>query len=227
MLPSSWISNGLFILMTGGDGTKSINKEKKSAFKHTTNQKLHFIAFVSSAIWLSSSPRWSPSATAATATKRRLHEGLKLFVLYCIYGLYIKLLHTGLTTLFPLHQPEPPSSNKWQLDSWLNKVQAQTKPLAPPRPEHHGGGESRSRCLTYLDLCDLRHSLTLSCGSSRPLPGPHRSGCTDLLPFRERSPSSGCSLQDQTLWGQQHPGAGSPQSGAQGRQRSLVVGVNE
>lgn len=50
---------------------------------------------------------------------------------------------------FPLRQPDPPSSNKWQLDSWLNKVQAQTKPLAPPRPEHHGSGESRSRCLTF------------------------------------------------------------------------------
>uniref|UniRef100_A0A8C3A761 AF4/FMR2 family, member 2 n=1 Tax=Cyclopterus lumpus TaxID=8103 RepID=A0A8C3A761_CYCLU len=30
-------------------------------------------------------------------------------------------------------EPEPPSANKWQLDSWLNKVQAQTKPLVPPQ----------------------------------------------------------------------------------------------
>ncbi|CAM9275984.1 unnamed protein product, partial [Lampetra planeri] len=36
--------------------------------------------------------------------------------------------------------PEPPSSNKWQLDSWLNKVQAQTKPLVTPQQEHHGTG---------------------------------------------------------------------------------------
>ncbi|KAG7223603.1 hypothetical protein INR49_028496, partial [Caranx melampygus] len=36
--------------------------------------------------------------------------------------------------------PEPPSTNKWQLDSWLNKVQAQTKPLVPPQQEHHGTG---------------------------------------------------------------------------------------
>ncbi|TNN59414.1 AF4/FMR2 family member 2 [Liparis tanakae] len=35
--------------------------------------------------------------------------------------------------------PEPPSANKWQLDSWLNKVQAQTKPLVPPQPEHGTG----------------------------------------------------------------------------------------
>lgn len=128
---------------------------------------------------------------------------------------------------FPLHQPEPPSSNKWQLDSWLNKVQAQTKPLAPPRPEHHGSGESRLSCLTYLDLCEPRHSLTLSSGSSRPLPGLRRSGSTDLLPFRKRSSDGSRSLQDQTLRGHQHPRAGGPQPGAQGGQRSLVVGVNE
>nr|XP_040030000.1 AF4/FMR2 family member 2 [Gasterosteus aculeatus aculeatus] len=36
-------------------------------------------------------------------------------------------------------EPEPPSANKWQLDSWLNKVQAQTKPLLPPQPEHGSG----------------------------------------------------------------------------------------
>ncbi|XP_010772873.1 AF4/FMR2 family member 2-like [Notothenia coriiceps] len=35
------------------------------------------------------------------------------------------------------HTPEPePSANKWQLDSWLNKVQAQTKPLLPLQQEH-------------------------------------------------------------------------------------------
>ncbi|CAL8268156.1 unnamed protein product [Boreogadus saida] len=33
-------------------------------------------------------------------------------------------------------EPEPPSANKWQLDSWLNKVQPQSKPLGPPQPEH-------------------------------------------------------------------------------------------
>ncbi|KAG7278919.1 hypothetical protein CRUP_024928, partial [Coryphaenoides rupestris] len=42
-------------------------------------------------------------------------------------------------------EPEPPSANKWQLDSWLNKVQPQSKPLGPPPPEHpdtglHGQG---------------------------------------------------------------------------------------
>ncbi|KAM8910049.1 AF4/FMR2 family member 2 [Spinachia spinachia] len=36
-------------------------------------------------------------------------------------------------------EPEPPSANKWQLDSWLNKVQAQTKLLLPPQPEHGSG----------------------------------------------------------------------------------------
>uniref|UniRef100_A0A3Q2E1L2 AF4/FMR2 family, member 2 n=1 Tax=Cyprinodon variegatus TaxID=28743 RepID=A0A3Q2E1L2_CYPVA len=36
-----------------------------------------------------------------------------------------------------LLQPEPPSTNKWQLDSWLNKVQAQTKPLVPAQ-KHRG-----------------------------------------------------------------------------------------
>lgn len=128
---------------------------------------------------------------------------------------------------FPLCQPEPPSSNKWQLDSWLNKVQAQTKPLAPPQQEHHGSGESRFRCLTCRDPPDPQHGLTLSSGSSRALPGLRHSGSADLLPLRERSSNGGRSLQDQTLWGQQHPGAGGPQSGAQGRQRSLVVGVKE
>ncbi|XP_034037055.1 AF4/FMR2 family member 2 [Thalassophryne amazonica] len=37
-------------------------------------------------------------------------------------------------------EPETPSTNKWQLDSWLNKVQAQTKPLVPPQQEHHDTG---------------------------------------------------------------------------------------
>ncbi|XP_072306436.1 AF4/FMR2 family member 2 [Eucyclogobius newberryi] len=33
-------------------------------------------------------------------------------------------------------EPEPPSSSKWQLDSWLNKVQAQPRAAAPPQDTH-------------------------------------------------------------------------------------------
>ncbi|XP_034739232.1 AF4/FMR2 family member 2 isoform X2 [Etheostoma cragini] len=36
-------------------------------------------------------------------------------------------------------EPEPPSANKWQLDSWLNKVQTQPKPLVPPQKDHGTG----------------------------------------------------------------------------------------
>lgn len=39
MLPSSWNSNGLFILLTAGDGTKRINKEKKNPVSNTQPTK--------------------------------------------------------------------------------------------------------------------------------------------------------------------------------------------
>ncbi|XP_053735359.1 AF4/FMR2 family member 2 isoform X1 [Synchiropus splendidus] len=38
------------------------------------------------------------------------------------------------------HTPEPEPTNKWQLDSWLNKVQTQSKPLVPPVRDYHGSG---------------------------------------------------------------------------------------
>ncbi|XP_077466308.1 AF4/FMR2 family member 2-like [Stigmatopora argus] len=37
-------------------------------------------------------------------------------------------------------EPEASSTKKWQLDSWLNKVQAQTKPLVAPQQDHHVAG---------------------------------------------------------------------------------------
>lgn len=89
MLPSSWMSTGLVILLTGGDRNKRINKEEKSTFTYTTNQKLHVIAFVSSAIWRSSSLPWSPTAAAAEASKLGLDEGLQLFVLSLFFSLFI------------------------------------------------------------------------------------------------------------------------------------------
>lgn len=56
-----------------------------------------------------------------------------------------------LISCFP-PQPEPPSTNKWQLDSWLNKVQAQTKPLAPPQQEHHGTGWYQRFCPALIAI---------------------------------------------------------------------------
>ncbi|KAJ8332329.1 hypothetical protein SKAU_G00426840 [Synaphobranchus kaupii] len=41
-------------------------------------------------------------------------------------------------------EPEPPSTNKWQLDKWLNKVNPHSKALISTQPESHGMSHSQS-----------------------------------------------------------------------------------
>lgn len=41
-------------------------------------------------------------------------------------------------------QPEPPSTNKWQLDKWLNKVNPHSKALIHSQPESHGPGDGQA-----------------------------------------------------------------------------------
>ncbi|XP_064206648.1 AF4/FMR2 family member 2-like isoform X2 [Anguilla rostrata] len=40
-------------------------------------------------------------------------------------------------------EPEPPSTNKWQLDKWLNKVNPHSKALISTQPESHGISHSQ------------------------------------------------------------------------------------
>ncbi|KAL4630861.1 AF4/FMR2 family member 2-like [Arapaima gigas] len=41
-------------------------------------------------------------------------------------------------------EPEPPSTNKWQLDKWLNKVNPQSRALINTQPESHGTAGSQA-----------------------------------------------------------------------------------
>lgn len=128
-----------------------------------------------------------------------------------------------LISCFP-PQPEPPSTNKWQLDSWLNKVQAQTKPLAPPQQEHHGTGWYQRFCPAQIAIQAFRLRLWCFLCFSGSLPRLRLPGPRDLL-SREWSTSSGHSCQNQALRIQQHTHPGCSHRGAQGHERSLMVGT--
>ncbi|KAJ4946608.1 hypothetical protein JOQ06_024272, partial [Pogonophryne albipinna] len=91
------------------------------------------------------------------------------------------------------HTPEPePSANKWQLDSWLNKVQAQTKPLLPLQQEHATGAISR-RTSPGREAPGVDTTVkTKPCGStSTPAPAAptleHKEPRGALCPAREKA----------------------------------------
>lgn len=58
-------------------------------------------------------------------------------IIYLTCSGYAGLL-TAYFFFFPPVQPEPPSTNKWQLDKWLNKVNPHSKALISTQPESHG-----------------------------------------------------------------------------------------
>ncbi|KAK1903711.1 AF4/FMR2 family member 2 [Dissostichus eleginoides] len=91
------------------------------------------------------------------------------------------------------HTPEPePSANKWQLDSWLNKVQAQTKPLLPLQQEHATGAIPR-RTSPGREAPGVGTAVkTKPCGStSTPAPAAptleHKEPRGALCPVREKA----------------------------------------
>ncbi|XP_051927315.1 AF4/FMR2 family member 2 isoform X1 [Hippocampus zosterae] len=47
------------------------------------------------------------------------------------------------------------STNKWQLDSWLNKVQAQPKPLVAAPQDHHGAGSVTQNRETFSQCSEV------------------------------------------------------------------------
>ncbi|XP_041654197.1 AF4/FMR2 family member 2 isoform X2 [Cheilinus undulatus] len=83
---------------------------------------------------------------------------------------------------------EPPSSNKWQLDSWLNKVQAQNKPLVSSQPEHHGTGSSSQPGDSFSPLDEAQEAKTKACGaSSNPAEAGPKVDHTDTSPGRDKA----------------------------------------
>uniref|UniRef100_A0A665TC70 AF4/FMR2 family, member 2 n=1 Tax=Echeneis naucrates TaxID=173247 RepID=A0A665TC70_ECHNA len=111
----------------GGNSGNVKNKLPKLSLSHTGEEMTH---------------SWPPPLTAihtpgkADQTKFPIPNKVDVYdVNQCNHG------NDSLEGFFSPLQPEPPSTNKWQLDSWLNKVQAQTKPLVPPQQEHHGTGQ--------------------------------------------------------------------------------------
>uniref|UniRef100_A0A3B3V8Y7 AF4/FMR2 family, member 2 n=1 Tax=Poecilia latipinna TaxID=48699 RepID=A0A3B3V8Y7_9TELE len=93
--------------------------------------------------------------------------------------------------------PEPPSTNKWQLDSWLNKVQAQTKPLVPTQQEHHGAGypgreKAKAKLGQKASGEGQRSKMRLSPGllSGQEVPAPRRNTTGKKQPRRAERSSS-------------------------------------
>ncbi|XP_060783366.1 AF4/FMR2 family member 2 isoform X3 [Neoarius graeffei] len=79
-------------------------------------------------------------------------------------------------------EPEPPSTNKWQLDKWLNKVNPHNKPLANTQSESHGLGSSQPE--------DGQATENQSCSKSKPSAALAQADPKDrtlLSPIREKA----------------------------------------
>ncbi|GAA6091560.1 AF4/FMR2 family member 2 isoform X2 [Tachysurus ichikawai] len=79
-------------------------------------------------------------------------------------------------------EPEPPSTNKWQLDKWLNKVNPHNKPLANTQSESHGLGISQPE--------DVQASESQSSSKSKPSAALAQTDPKDrvlLSPIREKA----------------------------------------
>lgn len=118
-----------------------------------------------------------------------------------------------------LFQPESSSTNKWQLDSWLNKVQAQTKSLVPAQPEHNGQWiwNPKIRLHEHILAGLETHSSSFCLRFRQP-------GSSDFL-SRDWSTSSGGSCQDQALWIQLYTWSNCAYRRAQGHKDNSVVCV--
>lgn len=87
--------------------------------------------------------------------------------------------HKGISFLL---KPEPPSTNKWQLDKWLNKVNPHNKPLAKTQSESHGLGSSQPE--------DGQATENQSCSKSKPSAALAQADPKDralLSPIREKA----------------------------------------
>lgn len=79
--------------------------------------------------------------------------------------------------MFFLHQPEPPSANKWQLDKWLNKVNPHNKTIIKNQHESHGENSSQNQSIPQTEGQSkgrLTSSLPLTDSKDRTLRSPIR-----------------------------------------------------
>ncbi|KAK1804270.1 hypothetical protein P4O66_020307 [Electrophorus voltai] len=79
-------------------------------------------------------------------------------------------------------EPEPPSTNKWQLDKWLNKVNPHNKALTNTQPESHGLSRSQPE--------EDQAAESQNCSKSKPSASLAQADSKDralLSPIREKA----------------------------------------